>query len=54
VSAAFLPKDSLVVYTDGRTPDAHMRLTATRENYVRRGEDYLRDLPPAIKLESTD
>jgi len=49
VSAAFLPKDSLVVYTDGRTPDAHMRLTAARENYVRRGDDYLRDLPAGIK-----
>ena len=49
VSAAFLPKDALVVYTDGRTPDAHMRLTASRENYVRRGDDYLRDLPPGIK-----
>ena len=34
VSAAFLPKDALVVYTDGRTPDAHMRLTANKENYV--------------------
>ncbi len=49
VSAAFLPKDALVVYTDGRTPDAHMRLTASRENYTRRGEDYLRDLPSAVK-----
>ena len=49
VSAAFLPKDALVVYTDGRTPDARMRLTASRENYVRRGEDYLRDLPAAVK-----
>jgi len=49
VSSAFLPKDALVVYTDGRTPDAHMRLTASRENYVRRGDDYLRDLPAAIK-----
>jgi len=49
VSSAFLPKDALVVYTDGRTPDAHMRLTASRENYVRRGEDYLRDLPAGIK-----
>ncbi len=49
VSAAFLPKDSLVVYTDGHTPDAHMRLTASRENYVRRGDDYLRDLPAGIK-----
>ena len=49
VSAAFLPKDALVVYTDGRTADAHMRLSASRENYTRRGEDYLRDLPAAVK-----
>jgi carboxyl-terminal processing protease len=50
VSAAFLPKDALVVYTDGRTPDAKMRLTASRENYLRsRGEDYLRDLPAGVK-----
>jgi carboxyl-terminal processing protease len=49
VSAAFLPRDALVVYTDGRTPDAHMRLTATRENYARRGGDYLKDLPAAVK-----
>jgi len=49
VSAAFLPKDSLVVYTDGRSPDAKMRLTASRENYARRGDDYFRDLPTAVK-----
>jgi carboxyl-terminal processing protease len=49
VSAAFLPKDSLVVYTDGRTPDAKMRLTATRDNYQRRGDDMFRDLPAAVK-----
>jgi len=49
VSAAFLPKDALVVYTDGRTPDARMRLTASRENYQRRGDDWLRDLPAAVK-----
>ncbi len=50
VSATFLPKDVLVVYTDGRTPDAKMRLTATRENYMRgRGADYLRDLPAGVK-----
>jgi len=49
VSAAFLPKDALVVYTDGRTVDARMRLTASRENYLRRGDDYFRDLPAAVK-----
>src|SRR6185312_13231466 len=43
VSAAFLPKDALVVYTDGRTPDAKMHLTASRENYQRRGDDMFRD-----------
>jgi len=50
VSAAFLAKDALVVYTDGRTPDARMRLTASREHYMRgRGEDFLRDLPAGVK-----
>jgi len=49
VSAAFLPKDALVVYTDGRTPDAKMRLTATKDNYVRRGDDFFRDVPAAVK-----
>ena len=49
VSAAFLPKDALVVYTDGRTADARMRLSARKEDYTRRGEDYLKDLPPAVK-----
>jgi len=49
VSAAFLPKDALVVYTDGRSPDSKMRLTASRENYVRRGDDYFRDLPAGVK-----
>jgi carboxyl-terminal processing protease len=49
VSAAFLPKDALVVYTDGRTPEARMRLTAKKEDYTRRGEDFLRDLPAGVK-----
>ena len=50
VSAAFLPKNALVVYTDGRTEDAKMRLTARPENYLRTGaQDYLATLPPAIK-----
>ncbi len=51
VSSAFLPKDSLVVYTDGRTEDAKMRLTANKENYVRGAfkEDYIAKLPAAIK-----
>jgi carboxyl-terminal processing protease len=51
VSAAFLPKGELVVYTEGRAPDAKMQLTANPENYVRGGarEDYLRDLPAYLK-----
>jgi carboxyl-terminal processing protease len=51
VSAAFLPKNALVVYTDGRTEDAKMRLTATKENYVRGAfkEDYLAKIPAAVK-----
>ncbi len=51
VSAAFLPKGELVVYTEGRAPDSKMQLTATPENYVRGGaaNDYIRDLPADIK-----
>jgi carboxyl-terminal processing protease len=51
VSAAFLPKNALVVYTDGRTEDAKMRLTASKENYVRGAfkEDFLAKLPPSVK-----
>jgi carboxyl-terminal processing protease len=51
VSSAFLPKNALVVYTDGRTEDAKMRLTASKENYVRGAfkEDFLAKLPPGIK-----
>ena len=51
VSAAFLPKNDLVVYTDGRTDDAKMRLTASPENYLQRTgkPDYLAKLPPEVK-----
>lgn len=51
VSGAFIPKDTLVVYTEGRTPDAKMQLTANPVNYARGGEsaDYLKDLPEDIK-----
>jgi carboxyl-terminal processing protease len=49
VSSAFLPKDALVVYTDGRTPEARMRMTASKEHYSRRGDDYLKDLPAGVK-----
>ncbi|HEX4781859.1 MAG TPA: S41 family peptidase, partial [Usitatibacter sp.] len=51
VSAAFLPKNALVVYTDGRTDDAKMRLTASKENYVRGAfkDDFLAKLPAGAK-----
>lgn len=50
VSAAFLPKDTLVVYTEGRTEDAKMRLSASKEFYVRGGQsDYLKSLPEWTK-----
>lgn len=51
VSAAFLPAGALVVYTEGRTEDAKMRLNASPENYLRgrNREDYIRKLPPEVK-----
>lgn len=50
VSAAFLPANSLVVYTDGRTEDAKMKLKASPEFYLRDTKnDYLKRLPTAIK-----
>jgi carboxyl-terminal processing protease len=51
ISAAFVPKDALVVYTEGRTEDAKMRLTANPASYARGGEsaDFLKDLPDDIK-----
>jgi carboxyl-terminal processing protease len=50
VTAAFVKPDSLVVYTEGRTEDAKMRLTASRENYLRAAQtDYIKALPEDIK-----
>jgi carboxyl-terminal processing protease len=50
VSAAFLKPDSLVVYTEGRAEDSKMRLTASRENYLRPMQaDYLKNLPESVK-----
>jgi carboxyl-terminal processing protease len=51
VSAAFLPKGSLVVYTDGRTEDSKMRLSATPEHYLRGRlkQDYIGGLPGDVK-----
>jgi len=50
VTAAFVKPDSLVVYTEGRTEDAKMRLTSSREHYLRPMQaDYLKNLPQGVK-----
>ena len=51
VSAAFLQSNALVVYTDGRTDDAKMKLTASGEHYLRgrTREDFLQKLPSEVK-----
>jgi carboxyl-terminal processing protease len=51
VSAAFLPAGALVVYTDGRTEDSKMKLSAVPENYLRgrAKDDFNKKLPPEIK-----
>jgi len=51
VSAAFLPKDALVVYTEGRTEDAKILLKANPHDYLRGTgkSDYLKDLSEKFK-----
>jgi carboxyl-terminal processing protease len=50
VSAAFLPQNALVVYTDGRTEDSKMRLYASPEYYTRGGrDDFMKKLPAGVK-----
>ncbi|MBE7527616.1 S41 family peptidase [Nitrosomonas sp.] len=50
VSAAFLPNNALVVYTEGRTSDAKMQLRANAEYYLRgSSRDFLANLPQSIK-----
>jgi carboxyl-terminal processing protease len=50
VSAAFLPPDTKVVSTDGRTPDAKQDYLARPRDYLRgTREDPLRNLPVALK-----
>ena len=50
VSAAFLPKDALVVYTEGRTDEAKMNLHANPRFYLRgTRNDYMKGLPADIK-----
>ncbi|HZM45750.1 MAG TPA: S41 family peptidase [Burkholderiales bacterium] len=51
VTSAFLPAGALVVYTDGRTEDARMKLHASPENYLRGRlkDDYIKRLPAESK-----
>ena len=50
VTAAFVEPDSLVVYTEGRAEDSQMRLTASREHYLRSMQaDFLKNLPAGVK-----
>ncbi len=50
VSAAFLPKNAVVVTTDGRTSDSKRELVARSEDYLlSRESDYLRELSELAK-----
>jgi carboxyl-terminal processing protease len=50
ISAAFLPQNALVVYTDGRTEDSKMKLYASSEYYLRGGkDDFMKKLPQTVK-----
>ena len=51
VAAAFLEKDKLIVYSDGKTNNAKMKLFANPYNYVEGGEknDYLKDISEDYK-----
>jgi carboxyl-terminal processing protease len=49
VSAAFLPQKSLVVYSEGRTPDTKRRYLATPDDYAREAGDQLKNLPKTFR-----
>ena len=50
VSAAFLPADSLVVSTDGRTDDAKRKYTASPDDYLRgHKSDFIKQLPAGVR-----
>lgn len=49
VSAAFLPQKSLVVYSEGRTPDAKRKYLAIPDDYSRDAGDQLKALPKNFK-----
>jgi len=49
ISAAFLPRDAVVVSTKGQIADSNVVFKARPEDYARRGGDPLAKLPEALK-----
>ena len=49
LSAMFLPKDALVVYTEGRMEGSRTKYFAAKEFYSRRGGDTLANAPDVLK-----
>ncbi|MEN3113033.1 S41 family peptidase [Uliginosibacterium paludis] len=49
VSAAFLPPKSLVVYSEGRIPDAKRKYYADAPEYSRGAPDVLKNLPKGVR-----
>lgn len=49
VAGAFLPPGSLIVSTDGRTPDAKRRYESVPADYLRGPDDYMKRLPAWAK-----
>ncbi len=49
LSAMFLPKDAMVVYTEGRMEGSRTKYFASRDYYARRGGDPLANLPEVLK-----
>ncbi len=49
LSAMFLPKDALVVYTEGRMEGSRTKYMASKEFYSRRGGDSLANAPEILK-----
>lgn len=50
VAGIFLKPNELIVYTDGRSEDARMRLTNAREHYLRSNEkDFMTRVPDWVK-----
>ncbi|MFK3739489.1 S41 family peptidase [Massilia sp. TN1-12] len=49
VSAAFLPKNEVIVSTKGQLPESNTTFYGRRDFYARPGSDPLAQLPPALK-----